>query len=148
MVTFARSAFRTFSLVTVFAAAACGSSSSNTGPQQPRIIRNPEQQAEQGGIPSDKEAEIRLVLQNREPTALRCYTDELNERKDRKFEGVVQVLITIQPSGQASDVKIMSSTLASPEVEGCLVEKIRGFEFPQLEHAGQIQYSYRFRPAY
>jgi hypothetical protein len=129
--------------------AACGSSGSS-GPTEPRytIIHDKDQAAETGGIPPDKEAEIQLVLQNREPTVRKCYQDVLNEKHDRSFQGSVRLLISLTPSGSVSDVKIVSSTLKSPEVEGCLTERVKEFEFPQLTAAGQVQYEYAFRPAY
>jgi hypothetical protein len=136
-------------LLVSFLLAACGGSSSS-GPREPRytIVRNNDQAPETGGIPPDKEAEIQLVLQNREPTMRKCYQDVLNEKHDRSFAGSVRLLISLTPSGSASDVKIVSSTLNSPEVERCLMDKVKDFEFPQLTQAGQVQYEYAFRPAY
>lgn len=135
-------------LFAVVLLAACGGSNSS-GPREPKytIIRN-DQASETGGIPPDKEAEIQLVLQNREPTARKCYQDVLNEKHDRSFQGSVRLLISLEPSGSASDVKIVNSSLHSPEVESCLIDKVKEFEFPQLTQAGQVQYEYAFRPAY
>jgi TonB family protein len=118
--------------------------------REPRytIIRPNEQQAAQGGISPDKEAEIQLVLQNRESAARKCYQDVLNEKHDRGFQGSVRVLISIQPSGQASSVKVIGGSLSDRTVQDCLVQTIKEFEFPQLTTAGDVQYEYRFRPAY
>lgn len=134
----------------VLLAAALGCSSSNAEQRDPQytLVRPPEETATRGGIPSDKQAEIQLVLQNREPSALKCYQDVLSETHDRSFQGAVKVLITLQPSGQASDVKVTNSTLKSPRVEECLTNKIQTFEFPEIPAQGQVEYEYRFRPAY
>jgi hypothetical protein len=113
-----------------------------------QVIHPPEQVAEAGGIAPDKQAEIQLLLQQREPSTTKCYSDVLNEKHDRAFKGSVSVIIVLEPSGQASDVRIASSTLDNKEVHDCLIEKIKGFEFPQIEHSGSMQYVYQFQPAY
>jgi hypothetical protein len=110
--------------------------------------RGAEPEPEKGGIPPDKQAEIQLVLQQRDPSTLKCYTQVLNEKHDRAFKGNVAVLLTLEPSGQASDVTIVNSTLNNKDVHDCLIEKIKNFEFPQLEHKGSMQYVYHFEPAY
>jgi TonB family protein len=124
--------------------------SRDAGPREPRynIIRNEQGPPPSGGIPPDKEAEIQLVLQQREVSTRKCYQDILNERQDRNFQGTVKVLIAISPGGQATDVRVVGGTLGDREVEACLVETIRAFEFPQVAQAGEVQYEFRFRPAY
>src|SRR5687767_2713649 len=99
-------------LAVALAAAGCGSSSSAM-PGEPRYtIVKPEDQASQTrqGIPPDKEAEIQLVLQQREPSARKCYQDVLNEKHDRTFAGSVKVVIAIQPTGKASSVKVVGGS--------------------------------------
>ena len=58
------------------------------------------------------------------------------------------MLIALEPSGKASDVTIVNSNLNSKDVDDCLIAKIKEFEFPELEHAGSMQYVYHFEPAY
>lgn len=136
-------------LALLAAGAACaGSKPSQTGEPRYTIVKPAEEQSETGGISPEKQEEIQLVLQNREPSARKCYQDVLNERHDRKFEGLIRVVITLGTGGQAQDVKVIANTLQSPEVEGCLVEKIKEWEFPSLAQPGEVQYEYRFRPAF
>jgi hypothetical protein len=110
--------------------------------------RSPDAEPERGGIPPDKQSEIQLVLQQRDQSTRRCYNEVLNEKHDRAFKGNVSLLITIQPNGAASEVQVVNSTLNNKEVHDCLIEKIKNFEFPQIEQAGTLQYVYRFEPAY
>jgi hypothetical protein len=130
--------------------AACSSSSSaqRGGEPQYQIIKPSDQAAATGGIPPDKEQEIQLLLEQREPSARKCYQDVLNEKHDRAFAGTVKVLIAIGQTGKASQVKVVGGTLADQTVQECLVQTIREFEFPQLSQDGEVQYEYRFRPAY
>ena len=125
-----------------------GCASTETGEQRVRVVHPQEQAAEQGGIPPDKQAEIQLVLQQRDPSTLKCYSDVLNDKHDRAFKGSVAVMLTLEPSGKASDVKIVNSTLNNEEVHSCLIEKIKDFDFPTLDHGGSMQYVYHFQPAY
>lgn len=128
--------------------AACATGSSGGGEERVRVVRNEERAAETGGIAPDKQAEIQLLLQQRNPSTLKCYNDVLAEKHDRAFKGHVAVLISLEPSGRASDVSIVNSNLNSKEVHDCLIAKIKEFEFPQIEHAGSMQYVYHFEPAY
>jgi hypothetical protein len=123
-------------------------STGETGEERVRIVRPAERSSEQGGIPPDKQAEIQLVLQQRDPSTLKCYSDVLNEKHDRAFKGSVALILTLEPDGRASDVKIVNSTLNNKEVHDCLIEKIKEFEFPTLDHGGSMQYVYHFQPAY
>jgi hypothetical protein len=119
-----------------------------TGEPRVRVVKNADTTAEVGGISPDKEAEVQLLLQQRDPSTLRCYQDVLDEKHDRAFKGTVIVLITIAPGGKATAVKIAGGTLNNKEVSDCLVEKIKDFEFPQVTQTGTMQYVYRFEPAY
>jgi len=101
-----------------------------------------------GGIPPDKQAEIELLLQQREVSTRRCYQDVLNEKQDRNFAGTVKVLIDLDTNGQARSVKVVGGTLNDVEVQTCLVNTIGSFEFPTLEHGGEAQYEFQFRPLY
>jgi len=119
-----------------------------TGEPRVRVVKNADTTAEVGGISPDKEAEVQLLLQQRDPSTLRCYQDVLDEKHDRAFKGTVMVLITIAPGGKATAVKVIGGTLNNKEVSDCLVEKIKDFEFPQVTQTGTMQYVYRFEPAY
>jgi hypothetical protein len=119
-----------------------------SGEPRVRVVKNADTTAEVGGISPDKEAEVQLLLQQRDPSTLRCYQDVLDEKHDRAFKGTVMVLITIAPGGKATAVKVIGGTLNNKEVSDCLVEKIKDFEFPQVTQQGTMQYVYRFEPAY
>ena len=126
--------------------AAC---SSNAASGEPRytIIKNDETPPS-GGIAPDKEAEIQLVLQQREVSIHKCYQDVLSEKNDRSFAGSVKVVISLGTDGHAKDVRVSGGTLTDAEVTGCLVETIKRFEFPELTQPGEVQSEFQFRPAY
>ena len=121
---------------------------STSGGDRVRGVHPPEPAVPVGGISPEKQAEILLVLQNRNLSTLKCYDDVLDQKHDRSFKGDVAVLLTVDPSGQASNVVIETSTLNDDEVHRCLVEKIKEFEFPAVAHQGTVEYVYHFEPAY
>jgi hypothetical protein len=132
------------------AAAGCADTSGSGGGVN--IVKNPEPTASPtSGISPDKEAEIQLLLQQRNPSTLKCYSDVLNEKHDRAFKGTVIVLISLAPNGSQSkvtDVKVIGGTMTDKEVTSCVVDKLKEFDYPDVVNAGTMQYVYRFEPAY
>jgi hypothetical protein len=140
-------------LIAPFVAGAAGCAEDTaTGEQRVHIVRNQEAPPEVGGIPPDKEADIQLLLQQRDPSTLKCYEDVLNDKHDRAFKGTVLVLLSLAPgagdSSKVKSVKVIGGTLNNDEVNSCLVEKLTDFEYPQIPNAGTMQYTYKFEPAY
>jgi hypothetical protein len=129
----------------------CAESSGGSGGGV-NVVKNPEtSSAPTGGIPPDKEAEVQLLLQQRNPSTLKCYSDVLNEKHDRAFKGTVIVLLSLEPSGsqsKAADVKIIGGTMTDKEVTNCVIDKLKEFDYPEIAAKGTMQYVYRFEPAY
>jgi hypothetical protein len=136
-------------LSSMLAVAACAETSSGGEPSV-RIIKNNDAPVQTGGISPDKEAEVQLLLQQRDPSTLRCYQDVLDEKHDRAFKGTVIVLLSLTPEAGASkaSAKVIGGTLNNKDVSDCLVGKLQDFEYPQIAQAGTMQYVYRFEPAY
>jgi hypothetical protein len=133
-------------LLSALTVAACAETS-DSNERSVRVVPNKQESAETGGISPDKQAEVQLLLQQRDPSTLRCYQDVLDEKHDRAFKGTVIVLLELTPAGKAT-AKVTGGTLNNKEVSDCLVEKLNGFEYPQVAQTGTMQYVYRFEPAY
>jgi hypothetical protein len=123
-----------------------------TGEPRVNIVKNNEAPPEKGGIAPDKQADIQLMLQQREPSVRKCYNDVLNDGShDRSFKGTVVVLISLAPGGgnaKVSGIKVITDTLKNDEVTSCVVDRLKDFEYPDIPNAGTMQYSYKFEPAY
>jgi hypothetical protein len=127
-----------------------------TGEPRVRIVKNEEAPAERGGIAPDKQADIQLMLQQREPSVRKCYNDVLNDGShDRSFKGTVVVLISLAPGGggktgnaKITGVKVINDTLKNDDVTSCVVDRLKDFEYPDVPNPGTMQYSYKFEPAY
>ena len=140
-------------LAVLFAVTSTGCAESSAGGGGGvNVIKNPEvSSSPTSGIPPDKEAEVQLLLQQRNPSTLKCYSDVLNEKHDRAFKGTVIVLLSLEPSGgqsKAADVKVIGGTMTDKEVTSCVVDKLKEFDYPEIQSAGTMQYVYRFEPAY
>jgi hypothetical protein len=66
----------------------------------------------------------------------------------REFKGRVTILLSLNTDGTARAARVMKSTLNSKEVENCLIETVKQFEYPKLDRAGDFQYDYTFEPQY
>ena len=125
-----------------------------TGEQRVHIVRNSDAPAEVGGIAPDKQADIQLMLQQREPSVRKCYNDVLNDGShDRKFKGTLVVMISLAPGSKESGArvtatKVIGGSLNNEEVSACLVEKLKEFEYPDIPNKGTMEYTYKFEPAY
>src|SRR4051812_35861083 len=126
----AQRAFLTLVLLT--AAVGCATSDPQAEPRY-NIIKPEAPKVEEGGIPPERQAEIQLVLQQRDASTRGCYQTVLNEKNDRAFQGTVRVIMTLGTNGSATGVRVAGGTLNNSEVQNCLVETIKGFEFPKLE---------------
>jgi pectate lyase len=137
-----------FALGTSLALGACATSGGEDQ-GRPVVVRgNDDVQVDTGGIPPYKQADIILVLQQRDASARKCYQDVLNEKHTREFKGTVKILLSLNTDGTARQVKIMGGTLKNKDVEDCLIQTVKDFEFPKLDRAGDIQYDYTFEPQY
>jgi Na+-translocating ferredoxin:NAD+ oxidoreductase RnfG subunit len=120
-----------------------------TGEQRVHIVKNNEAAPEVGGIAPDKQADIQLMLQQREPSVRKCYNDVLNDGShDRTFKGIIVLLISLASGGRVTGVKVINDTLKNNEVSSCVVDKLKEFEYPDIPNPGTMQYSYKFEPAY
>jgi hypothetical protein len=129
---------------------ACASTGTGEdGRPLPVVVRDDSQmRIDTGGIPPDKQADVYLVLQQRDASARKCYQDVLNEKHTRQFKGTVKILLSLNTNGTARAVRVTGGTLNNKDVENCLVETIKDFEFPKLDRGGDIQYDYTFEPQY
>ena len=139
-----------FAMGTCLALGACATTGGgDEGRSTQTVVRgNEDIRIDTGGIPPDKQADIYQVLQQRDASARRCYQDVLNEKKTRQFQGTVKILLSLNTNGTASAVRIVGGTLNNKDVETCLVQAVKEFDFPKLDRGGDIQYDYKFEPQY
>ena len=76
-----------------------------------------------------------------------CYNKEV-ERTGKKFEGNLTLSIVVQPGGKANPVKITESSVKSPEMEACVIEDVKSWEWPDVPSPTPYMGSIGFKPAW
>jgi len=71
--------------------------------------------------------EISIVFVKKKGSTYRIYNREL--RKDPTLAGKIVFELVISPAGLVTSVKILSSTVNSPDFEGKIAERMKLFEF-------------------
>jgi hypothetical protein len=75
--------------------------------------------------------DVRLTALRNTRSIHRCYVDE-GLRRQPKLEGVIEIDLTIEPTGIVSEVKVSSATLTGPgsrEVAACIATLARQWRF-------------------
>jgi outer membrane biosynthesis protein TonB len=119
--------------------------------------RGPHTGGSGGGVDDDEAAtaltpqqmeEVQQTVRAGQPALTRCYTEELMERGDRKFQGEVVVNIVVGTQSAADRVEIVRSTLNAPPVHDCIKRVVAGWEFPVLPAPKMFSFPFQFEPAY
>jgi TonB family protein len=63
-------------------------------------------------------------------------------RTRKKFEAQVSLLIVVAPDGKAQEVKVVSSSAKSRDLETCLVEAARSWSYPEGKVAAPVHCSF------
>ncbi len=88
----------------------------------------------------DRSEEIRRVCNRKASVELpRCWSEEYDRSKDRKFKGNVDVVLTISPSGQAQDVEVLNPNAEHKEFEKCVTDAARGWSYPSGQTVSPVQ---------
>ena len=75
--------------------------------------------------------DVRLTALRNARSVTRCYVDE-GLRRRPELEGVVEVALTVEPTGVVSEVQVSSATLDGPgarEVAACIATIARQWRF-------------------
>lgn len=81
-----------------------------------------------GGASGRTVAEIRDVVASYIPGLKYLYDRELKQR--RSLHGKLTVEFVVTPGGTVSEVRVVSSALGHPQLEGSILSRIRGWKFP------------------
>jgi hypothetical protein len=99
-------------------------------------------------LTSEQLEEIQRTVRNGKDAITHCYTDEMERRNDRKLTGKVVVKILIGTSERAEQVVIGETTLKGTEFQTCIVDTVKGWEFPKINSPSWFTYPFEFSPAY
>ena len=91
------------------------------------LANEPEQTASPSGKAGRSREEIEMVFDQNKGAIYSLYNRAL--RNNPALQGKLVLKLTIEPSGQVSDVQVVSSELGDEELERKLVQRIRMFTF-------------------
>ena len=83
---------------------------------------------------------IKKVIDEHRAEIRWCYEAVLQDNP--KLEGKVTLRWRIDSDGKVTRVEVTETTLESPAVEGCMVEKVKKWEFPKPEGGGLVEVNY------
>lgn len=101
-----------------------------------------------GGITQEQIDEIEATRRGGMAAIVECFNDEIERRKVRKLKGKVMVEIQIGTAGRALSVGIKQSSFRSTEIQTCIQNTIKTWEFPRLTSAFNYPTTFDFSPAY
>ncbi len=90
-----------------------------------------------GGL--DKDVIMKVIKRHQNEIKF-CYEQEL--QKNPALAGKVAVAWTIDPSGGVSEANVSESSISNANVEGCIVQRIRRWKFPEPQGGGVVNVTF------
>ncbi|HSD89755.1 MAG TPA: AgmX/PglI C-terminal domain-containing protein [Kofleriaceae bacterium] len=135
-------------VLAVLVAAACGSKNKNDAEEGGATI---DTQATSGDptdrsgsmVPPEKMEEVNSALLRKNNIISRCLSAAVEAGTAPKgTHGKITVELSIAPSGQATKVEVIKSSIESKEVQGCVKRHVEEIAFPQLPKQYETSYTY------
>ncbi|MGE4132617.1 MAG: AgmX/PglI C-terminal domain-containing protein [Bdellovibrionales bacterium] len=98
-----------------------------------------EEASVEGGLTRDQ---IAAVINRHLGEVLMCY--ETGLQVNPKLSGRLNMRFVISGSGSISSAGVQSSSVGSPKVEGCIVNRLRGWRFPKPVGGVNVKVTYPF----
>jgi TonB family protein len=126
-------------IVLVALVAACGASA-----PPPAAAVKPAAGA--ASVSPEKYAELAAYFQKKRPLVVTCYNNAITNRKlSEKAQGRVTLMMQITAAGRPQGVRVSDSTLASPDVDACLVDLVSKWEVPAPGADTDFTFAYEFQ---
>jgi hypothetical protein len=137
---------RTSVIVAVFALAGCGGSDKKVEEPVEEVEVEPEPESEGDVLISQQKLdEVRSFFQRRARNVSRCWGEAIEAGEVKRSErGAVAVWLTIRADGSPTDVRVTEATPKSAMLEGCVLDKVRGWKLPTLPHDMEFAYQFAF----
>src|SRR5262245_57834943 len=89
-------------------------------------------QAQGDGVTQEQQEAIDTMFRRKAQELQSCWQDEYERTKNCKLEGNVTVGLTVMPRGKAQNVRILESSMKSPDLEKCVVQTVSTWGFPEV----------------
>ena len=91
------------------------------------------------------QAEVNRVLREVNPALNACYEVLLAKKKSAR--GRMVVVVDVEPDGKVSGARVAESELASPDMEGCVLGRVRRLQFSPFDRPWQAKLPLVFVPS-
>lgn len=96
-------------------------------------------------IPPERMDEIKTILDRKRTAAARCLADAINADKIKKnARGHLALAFVINPAGKATRIEVLEDSLASPDLERCVIAKVEQIDFGPLPEPLDWSYTFAF----
>jgi hypothetical protein len=104
-----------------------------------------EDPCQNGMCPPETLDAIQRSLDQKRTAAARCLADAVNSGKvSKNAHGHVALSFKIQPSGKATDITVVQSSIKSPDVEQCVIAQVQSIDFENVPMTLDWAYTYAF----
>ena len=94
-------------------------------------------------VPPEKMEEVQSALLRKNAIVSRCLSQAVEAGNAPKgAHGKITLEIKIAPSGKATSVEVVKSSIESTEVQGCVKRKVEEVAFPELPKEYETSYTY------
>jgi outer membrane biosynthesis protein TonB len=104
--------------------------------QKQKSTAQPEGETAGGGVTPEQNDAIDALFRRKAPQLMTCWQEAYDKAEDhkaaRKVEGDVTIGLNVAPSGKPSNVRVLKSSLGSPDIENCIVKEVAGWGFPEV----------------
>ena len=135
--------------VVIAAAAGCGSKNKNNAEESSGLLIDTQATSadttDRSGamVPPEKMDEVNRALQRKQMIVSRCLADAVESGEAPKnSHGKVTLEIVIAPSGHASKVSVIKSSIEAQSVQDCVKKKVEEVAFPELPKDYETSFTY------
>ena len=87
--------------------------------------------------------EVTRLLDRKRMIVSRCLSSAVDSGEAPKgARGKITLAISISPSGQATSVEVIKTSIESKEVQGCVKRKVEEIAFPNFPQQYDTSYTY------
>ena len=96
-------------------------------------------------VPPETMDDIQRRFERKRTAVSRCLSAAVDAKElPRNSRGKITLNVTVVPGGKAGDIKVAKSTLDSPKLTECVIDKVREIVFPEVPKAYPTSYTYAF----
>ncbi len=76
----------------------------------------------------------------------RCWMSESERRGAKKFEVEIRVMLLVSPEGKAQEVNVLNPQAEYKDLEACIVDTVKSWDFPTGQTVAPAQCNFLLRP--